>query len=89
MEIDTPLRLGTSLLAMLVLPFWLGTAGSSAMALAAFCLLAALALAIVVDWPEVTNGRMSPAALLDDVALYTLSIAVPAGLSFATARQFA
>lgn len=89
MEIDTALRLGASLLAMLVLPFWLGTAGSSGMALAAFCLLAGLALTIVVDWPEVTSDRMSAAALLDDVALYTLSIVVPAGLSFAAARQFA
>ncbi len=88
-ESDAPLRLGTSLLAMLVLPFWLGTLGAGAMDLAAFCLLSGFALTLVDDWLEVSNGWMSAGAVIDDMALYSLSIAVPASLSFTAAGWFA
>ncbi len=87
-EVQTALRLGASILAMLALPFWLGIMRADTMILAAFCVVAGLALTLADDWVEVSNGWVSPGAVIDDVALCTISIAVPASFCFAAAVRF-
>lgn len=81
-DTDVPLSLAASLLAMLVLPFWLGTMQVGGTTLAAFCMLSGCVLTLADDWAELSQGLIEADGVIGDAALRTLSIGVPATFAF-------
>lgn len=82
---DLFFSLFASWLAMVVLPFWLGSMDVNGGTLAAFCLLAGGLLAIAEAWDDFTGGFVESDVLIEDIALRTVGVLVPATISFAAA----
>jgi hypothetical protein len=86
-DLDPWLSLGVSLLAMTFLPFWLGSMHVNVGMLAAFCLLSGASLTIAEGWNDITGGFVGLAGLIEDIALRTISVLVPATFAFVAAAR--
>jgi hypothetical protein len=86
-DLDPWLSLGASLLAMTFLPFWLGSMHVNVGILAVFCLLAGASLTIAEGWNDFTSGVVGSEGLIEDIALRTISVLVPATISFVAAAR--
>lgn len=86
-DTDVPLSLAASLLAMLVLPFWLGTMQVGCTTLVAFCVLSGFVLTLADDCMELSQGLIEANGVIGDAALRTLSIGVPATFAFSAAEH--
>jgi hypothetical protein len=84
-DLDLFFRLFASWLAMVILPFWLGSIHVNVGTLAAFCLLAGASLALAEDCEDFTGGFVGLDVLIEDIALRTVGVLVPAIASFAAA----
>lgn len=86
-NLDPWLSLGPSSCAMALLPFWLGSMHVNVAMLAAFCLVAGASLTLAEGWEDFTSGFVGLESLIEDIGLRTVSVLVPATLSFATAAR--
>lgn len=86
-EHGTGLQVGTHVFAMLVLPFSLGLVHAGGGWLILLCIFAGMALAMLDYSQDLGSDYFPLQGLLDDIALRTASVALPACLSFSVASR--